>query len=176
MKKGLIEMLAAVKAKIITPITDEYDNVIGLNYNSGSTGMNYAKRVNGHMVVGATKEELEADEKALRQFMEDYEGQPIMHYFQLAVKLNKDTLTEEDIAELNAELDSYISRNTKVEVREVPVPAPASGRGKYENIPEELAGLSEESLRNLMNEAHRNGLRDLYNAVRKVRRANGVNC
>ena len=90
-KKGVIDMLALIKNGQVATLRDENDNIIALNYVGKSTGIKYAKRVMGHLTVGATEEERLEDERALRQFVEDWSNVNVMHVLNVALKLNKET-------------------------------------------------------------------------------------
>lgn len=175
-------MLALIKAGIVSTLRDENDNVIALNYVGKSTGIQCAKRVMGHITVGATEEERQADEAALRKFVEDYRGVDVMHTLNVALKLNKDKLSDEDVKYLEAELQSYVDANKEVKTVErkveVPVDRPinTSTRGNYPDLLDNLGCLSIETLKLIKNEANRNGGKDLYNACRKTLRAKGYNC
>lgn len=182
-KTKVIAMLALIKAGVVSVLRDEYDNIIALNWVGKSTGIKYAKQVMGHLTVGATEEERQADEAALRKFIEDYRGVDVLHTLKVAMRLNKETLTDEDVAYLERELDNYVASHKEVVTREVRVPSPATdhpittgtGRGKYPGLLDGLYALSNETLKNLKNEANRKGQKDLYNACRKALRAHGIN-
>lgn len=175
----VIAMLALIKAGVVSVLRDENDNIIALNWVGKSTGIKCAKYVMGHLTVGATEEERQADEAALRKFVEDYRGVDVLHTLKVAMKLNQDKLSDEDVAYLERELASYVASHKEVVTREVPVDRPvatATGRGQYPGLLDGLYALSNETLKNLKNEANRNGQKDLYNACRKVLRAHGINC
>lgn len=182
---GIIEVLAMIKSGVMTPIKDDYGNIISINVTANPElkikDVQYVKHVFGNIVMGSTQEELEADEKALRTFMDTYARVDILHLIRVAAVLNKDNLTEEDVDYLNRELKRYVDNHKEVVTREVKVPvdrpveAPTS-RGSYPDLLENLHVLSIETLKALKNEANRNGGKDLYNACRKVLRAKGYHC
>lgn len=187
----LIEMLAMVKAGKVGILRDECDRQIALNFCGNSTGVRYAKRVLGHLTVGATEEERQADEEALRKFLEDYRDVDVFKLHRIANTLNKAELTEDDIGYLNCEVESLV-RRIKAEavaeyVREHRSEHQARAercveteggkkRGKYLSLATELESLDDATLKALKNEAQRKGLRDMYNATRKALRAHGYNC
>ena len=169
-----MEMLQLIKAGIVSVLRDEYDNIIALNWVGESTGIKYAKKVMGHMTVGATEEERQKDEDALRKFIEEWRGVDVLHLLKVAMTLNKETLTDEDVDYLNRELERYVQAHR--EVKYIEKSEPAAPRGEYPGLLDNLYMLSDETLKALKNEAHRKGQRDLYNATRKVLRAHGYSC
>ena len=181
-KNGIIEVLAMVKAGVMTPIKDNYGNIISVNVTANPElkikDVQYVKHVCGNIVMGSTPEELDADEKALRDFMDNYAHTDVLHLIRIANVLNKETLTEEDVAYLNRELQYYVERHKEVVTREVKVPCerPEPTRGAYPDLLENLYVLSIDTLKGLKNEANRNGGKDLYNACRKVLRSKGYMC
>ena len=168
-KKGVIDMLALIKAGVVSTLKDEYDNVIALNYVGKSTGIKYAKRLMGHITVGATEEERLEDEKALRQFINDWQSVDVLHVLNVALRLNKEQLTEDDVNYLKAELQSYVDSHKEVVVREVEktVSVPARSNSC------ELDCLSIDLLKAIRREATQKGDDALKNAARRALRHNG---
>lgn len=167
--KVVTEIIALVKKGTIKPLYDENERLIGLNYLSGSTGMQYSKQVNGHMCVGATEAELEADITAYKNFAEKVQGLNVQEMLEIAMILNKPEMTDED----QEKVANYFDRNARVETREV---VKTAGNTQYPNIVNDLTSLDDNTLKNLMNQARREGARDLFNAVRRERRHRGVSC
>lgn len=174
----VITMLALLKAGVVSALKDESDHVIALNWVGKSTGIKCAKYVMGHLTVGATEEERQADEDALRKFIEDYRGVDVLHTLKIAMMLNQDRLSDEDVAYLEHELQAYVDEHKEVEERETAaseVEAP-TGRGKYPSLFDGLYSIDDETLKDLKNQARRANQKDLYNACRKVLRDRGYNC
>ena len=123
-------------------------------------------------------EELEADEKALREFIEEYRNEDPMHLYKVAEVLNKEHLSEEDIAYLDDELKSYVNSHKEIVTRTETIHSsePTTGRNKYPGLMDGLYALDDVTLKTIKNEANRKGQKDLYNACRKVLRAHGINC
>ena len=179
--KGVIDMLKLIKDGTVSTLRDEYDNVIALNWVGNSTGIACAKYVMGHLTVGANEEERAADEAALRKFIEEWNNVDVLHILNVALKLNKDKLTEDDVESLKRELAYYVEANKEVVRVEVPVreAAPVTTntcRGKYPSLFENLYALDVETLKEMKRQANRNGASDLKNACRTVLRHKGVNC
>ena len=170
--KGVIDMLQLIKAGTVSTLRDERDNIIALNWVGNSTGIACAKYVRGHLTVGANEEERAADEAALRKFMEEWNNVDVLHVLNVALKLNKETLTDEDVAYLKNELQRYVDANKEVVTREVTRTAPAPrATAEYE-----LDCLSIETLKVIRREATSKGDNALKNAARRALRHNGVNC
>lgn len=83
-KKTFIDFYKSIVSGELSVITDEHDNIVGVHC-CKSTGMKYAKMLSGHLTVGNTLEELEADKEAMYQFMADYKGQPIVEWTKLSL-------------------------------------------------------------------------------------------
>lgn len=176
---NIIDMLALVKEKVVSPILNEYGNVITINCSRPglqASDIKYTKNVYGATCVGETLEDLQADEEALKQFMHTWRDQNVMKLVSIAATLNKEKLTEEDVAYLKRQLDYYVDSHKKVERIEVPVKCDAqseSHRGQYPHLFETLYALSDETLINLKNESLRKNQKEMYNASRKVLRSRG---
>lgn len=181
-KKGIIEMLALVKEGKVSIVRDNYGNIVSINCNHPEMKVNeirYMQNLGNGMAVGTTPEQLEEDVRAMRQFAEDWAHTDVMHLTLVAERLAKPTLTEEDIAYLKRELESYVAshREVKVVERVVREPAPRTeGRGRYPGLFENLYVLDIPTLKEMKRAATRNGADDLKNACRTVLRHKGVNC
>lgn len=170
--KVVTEIIALVKNGKIQPLYDESERLIGLNYLSGSTGMKYSKMIQGHMCVGATEAELEADIAAYKNFAEKVQGLNVQEMLEIAMILNKPEMTDED----QERVANYFDKNARVETREVVRTVEKTGNGQYPNLAQDLTSLDDETLKDLMNKARRENARDLFNAVRRERRHRGVSC
>lgn len=167
--KVVTEIIALVKKGTIQPLYNEHNQLIGLNYLSGSTGMKYSKNINGHICVGATEAELEADIEAYKNFAEKVQGLNVQEMLEIAMILNKPEMSDED----QERVANYFDRNARVETREV---VRNVGNSQYPNLEQDLTSLDDETLKDLMNKARRENKRDLFNAVRRERRHRGVSC
>lgn len=83
-KKTFIDFYKSIVSEEFSVMTDEHDNIVGVHC-CKSTGMKYVKMLSGHVVIGNTLEELEADKEAMYQFMADYKGQPIIEWTKLSL-------------------------------------------------------------------------------------------
>lgn len=168
-KPTIVDMLALVRSKELRPVYDENHNVICFNHVGNSTGIQFSTQIKGHMTVGATEEERQEDEKALREFMNTWESHyspcEVFSMFKTALAITEGKLTE-------AQLSSILSANQEVKVVEKEVQKDT----QYGSLFDNLDGLEISTLRPMMNEAKRKGLRDLYNATRRVLRKKGVSC
>lgn len=165
--EAVAEMLSMLRKGILTPIRNENDVIIGFNVPGNGTGIQCAKMVGHHMTVGATEEEREADEKALREFIEDWSQNDIYTIFKLAVMMNDPDITAEQMAYARKIMDHLDGKD--VEKSTAP-------RNSYANLAEDLDMLDDEELRKLMNKARREDKRDLYNASRRIMRHRGYSC
>lgn len=183
-KKGIIEVLAMIKAGVMTPIKDTYGNIISVNVTANPElrikDVQYVKHICGNIVMGSTPEELSADEKALRDFMDNYASVDVLHLIKVASLLNKETLTEQDVDYLNRELKHYVDAHKEVVTREVTrtvsAPSATQSRGRYPALFENLYSLDVETLKEMRRQAARSGADDLKNACRTVLRHKGVSC
>ena len=179
--KGIVEMLALIKSGKVAVVRDEMGNVISLNVNRPELKVGevkYTKRTGMGLAVGSTLEDLEADEKAMRAFAEEWAGVDVQHLTVVAERLNKPTLDEEDIAYLNNELQRYVAKHREVVTREVTreVPVRGTANTRYPNLVENLEVLDIATLKEMKRQATRNGASDLKNACRTALRHKGVNC
>lgn len=180
--KGIIEMLAMMKAGIVTALKDEYDNIVGINCNKPDItvkDIKYTKKLMQGTAVGTTLEELREDEEALCEFARTWSDTDVMHLLKVADVLNKDNLTEEDVDYLNAELKRYVDKHKEVVTRTVTASAQNEScacRGRYPDLLENLYVLDVETLKEMKRQATRNGANDLKNACRTVLRHKGVSC
>lgn len=182
-KKGIIEVLAMVKAGVMTPMYDDEGHIISVNVTANPDlkikDVKYVKQVYGNMVMGSTKEECENDEKALYDFLVNFSNVDVKHLIEVASILNKDVLTEDDVEYLNYELKKYVERHseTKVIYKTVTEPAPEDKKkSRYPKLFDDLYEVDIPTLRYLMRTATRNHCHDLKNACRTVLRHKGVNC
>lgn len=181
-KKGIIEMLALVKEGKVSLVRDKYGNIVSINCNHPEMKVNeirYTQNLGNGMAVGTTPEELEEDVKAMKQFAEDWAHTDIMHLTLVAERLAKPTLTEEDIAYLKNELESYVASHREVQVVERIVKEPSSKseeKVRYPGLFENLYVLDIDTLKEMKRVATRSGANDLKNACRTVLRHKGVNC
>lgn len=180
-KPGALEMLPLIKSGTIVPIEGEYGDLIGFHRVGKSTQMSHLKMVQGHLTSGATEEERLEDEKALKNFMEEWKNSDIMGSLQVALMLNKPNLTPEEVSYIKTYLGYELGRTI---IKEKVITTPTTKKGKYGAILDGLASLDTQSLKDIMVKARRakrhnpedSGSRDLYNATRSLLRARGIEC
>lgn len=166
------EMLSMIRKGTITPIHNQFGNIVGFNMPGKSTGIQCAKIVDGHMTVGATEEERAADEAALKAFLEEWSQNDVYRIFTLAVRMNSADITAAELDSIRKELDRMDGKDTV----QPAATRPSEPRSSYQNLAEDLGMLGDEELRKLMNRARRENKRDLYNASRKILRHRGYSC
>lgn len=186
LNKNLINIISAVKSGKITVVKDQYGNVKGVGVNNPDlkvSEVSYVKNVGCGQAVGRTLEELEADEKALREFASTHNMHEILEAVHVGEVLKKETWDDRDMEYIENILNSYINQAVSEDRRSRPTPTVTrtstpteATRGKYPNLYEQLNVLDVETLKEMKRVATRTGADDLKNACRTVLRHKGVNC
>ena len=70
--QGFKELWQAVVSEEIVPLTDDNNNIIGVNGHTAVTGAKASKVVGGHMTIGKDEEERQKDEDNLKAFMQKF--------------------------------------------------------------------------------------------------------
>lgn len=84
--EDFLDLLERVYSNEIKMITDDQNNIIGLNI-SKATGVNVVKVIGGKVILGASEEEAAADELEQKKFEKAYAGKPVKHWYELALQL-----------------------------------------------------------------------------------------
>lgn len=79
--KTILDMINDIYDGKLLIITDNNDNIVGINCPAAVKGISNTQKIGSHMVMGESAENMHEDEIALRQFMKSYEGQNIQHMF-----------------------------------------------------------------------------------------------
>ncbi len=87
--KTILDMIQDLYTGKLLIISDDDDNIIGINCPVAVKGVANTKKIGDHMVMGSDEANMKEDEIALKQFMKAYEGQNIMHMFYAALKVQK---------------------------------------------------------------------------------------
>ena len=174
---NLMELVAAVKAGKITAVKDQYGNIRGVGVNNPDlkvSEVGYVKQVGCGQVIGRTLEEMQADERAMREWTSKYNYSDVIDAINVGQVLAKPTWDENDVATLTRMLDSYVAANREVRTveRTVTVPAPAARGGLSDS---DLANyLTVDELKAIRNRANREGDLTVKNAARRALRRKGV--
>lgn len=72
--QGFKELWEMVKSEEIVPLTNENDEIIGINGHVAATGAKASKVIGGHMTIGKDEEERQKDEANLKAFIEKFTG------------------------------------------------------------------------------------------------------
>ena len=99
--KTILDMIQDVYDGKLLIISDDNDNIIGINCPVAVKGIANTKKIGGHMVMGSDEANMKEDEIALKKFMKAYEGQNIMHMFYAALKIRKAGLHPEYAESIN---------------------------------------------------------------------------
>lgn len=96
--EGFLDLLARVYNDEIKMITDENDNIIGMNITK-ATAVNVVKIINGQFIIGADEKEAKADELEQKKFAKAYAGKPVQHWYELALQLKAGNYKPDDVVE-----------------------------------------------------------------------------
>ena len=99
--KTILDMIQDIYDGKLLIISDDNDNIIGINCPVAVKGIANTKKIGGHMVMGSDEANMKEDEIALKKFMKAYEGQNIMHMFYAALKIQKAGLRPEYAESIN---------------------------------------------------------------------------
>lgn len=174
---NLIQLLAAYKAGKLTIVRDQYGQVRGVGVNNPDlkvSDVKYVKPVGCGQVIGNTLEEMQADERAMREWTSKYSYSDVIEAVTLGETLTKATWDENDVAKLSRALQSYVDANKEVRTveRTVTAPAPAARGGLSDS---DLANyLTVDELKAIRNRANREGDLTVKNAARRALRRKGV--
>ena len=100
---NLMELVAAVKAGKITAVKDQYGNIRGVGVNNPDlkvSEVGYVKQVGCGQVIGRTLEEMQADERAMREWTSKYNYSDVIDAINVGQVLAKPTWDENDVATL----------------------------------------------------------------------------
>lgn len=67
-----LDLLKDVEDEKLVPLTDDNDNIIGINGHNVPTGVKCSKLVNGHMTMGKDEDERKRDQEDLEAMIEKY--------------------------------------------------------------------------------------------------------
>ena len=67
-----LDLLKDVEDETLVPLTDDDNNIIGINGHNIPTGVKCSKRVNGNMTMGKDEAERQRDQEALEAMIEKY--------------------------------------------------------------------------------------------------------
>lgn len=96
--KSFMDFYQMVKEEKIVPVTDERGNVIGFNTVSDKpTTLKICKMIDGHMTVGDTEEQRNADELKLKEFLTAFEGENLQEWFEKSYLLSKLGVNIDDV-------------------------------------------------------------------------------
>lgn len=87
--KTILDMIQDVYDGVLKIISDDEDNIIGINCPKAVKGINSVKKVGAHTVMGSDAANMAEDALELKKFLKAYEGQNIMHMFYAALKIQK---------------------------------------------------------------------------------------
>jgi len=116
-EKGFMDLYDLVVDKKIWPVYDQANNVIAINcLISNPTGLQYSKIVDGQMTVGKTEKEREADEKALKRFVQEYgtNRAKLLHWFCACLQLIEADIVPARVDEICGTLYYYLPAKRKV--------------------------------------------------------------
>ena len=86
-EKTILDMIQDVYDGKLLIISDDDNNIIGINCPIVAKGITNTQKVGPHMVMGNSAENMHEDEIELKKFMKSYENNPtsIMHMFNIAL-------------------------------------------------------------------------------------------
>ena len=172
----LSKIIAGMREGTITVVRDENDNIKGIGVNKPGlkvSDVKYAKNVSCGQAVGETKEELAADEAALRDFARNHDYGELMSMVRVAEPLSK--MSDADVDALTNYIASTIE--PKVVEKEKVVERTVNTNGGNGLSDEQLANYMEvNELKAMMNRARREGDNVVKNACRRALRRKGVAC
>lgn len=93
--KTILNMIQDIYDGKLLIITDDNDNIIGINCPTSVKGINNTQKVGPHMVMGENEANMHEDEIELRKFMKSYEGQNVQHMFYAALLIKNANLHPE---------------------------------------------------------------------------------
>lgn len=99
--KTILDMIQDVYDGKLLIISDDDNNIIGINCPIVAKGITNTQKIGPHMVMGESETNMHEDEIALKQFIKAYEGQNIMHLFYCALKIQKAGLHPEYAESIN---------------------------------------------------------------------------
>lgn len=135
---NLQDMLDDLNNGLITIVTDENDNIVGLGCHPHVTGVKVAKMIKCTLTVGATEEERAQDELDYKKFLKKY-GSKAQKYLYAALTLQKAGLNPDKIIETCSNFYYVLADQKKV--------IDANGHTKVDlSTKEGLDGLSKELL------------------------------
>ena len=136
----ILVMLAEVYETKINAITDDSDNIIGVNRPHEITGLKCAKMINGALVVGNNEEELEKDYINYRKFKKSYDGinGGIQRAFEACLVLAAAGLKPEKALWLNNKYYFILADQKKVIDEKGNTIIDLSGETKYDGASKEL--------------------------------------
>ena len=99
--KTILDMIQDIYDGKLLIISDDNDNIIGINCPVAVKGIANTKKIGGHMVMGSNEANMKEDEIALKKFIKAYEGRNIMHMFYASLKIQKAGLHPEYAESIN---------------------------------------------------------------------------
>ncbi len=99
--KSILDMIQDVYDGIFQIISDDEDNIVGINCPKVVKGINSVQKVGIHTVMGSDAVNMAEDALELKKFLKAYEGQNIMHLFYCALKIQKAGLHPEYAESIN---------------------------------------------------------------------------
>ncbi len=110
--KTILDMINDIYDGKLLIITDNNDNIVGINCPAAVKGISNTQKIGSHMVMGESAENMHEDEIALKQFMKSYEGQNIQHMFYASLLIKNAGLRPE-YAELINETYYFVINSLK---------------------------------------------------------------
>lgn len=99
--KDILDMLTLVENGTLVPVTDENDNIIGINCPGHVTGVAVTGKVGRHIVMGADEAGKNADLLELKKFEKAFAGKDIGRFFELGLMLKEAQVHPEHAERIN---------------------------------------------------------------------------
>lgn len=99
--KTILDMIQDVYDGKLLIISDNDDNIIGINCPKVVKGLGAVQKIGAHTVMGSDASNMAEDALELKKFMKAYEGQNIMHMFYASLKIQKAGLHPEYAESIN---------------------------------------------------------------------------
>lgn len=100
--KTILDMIEDIYAGKLLIITDECDNIVGINCPTAVKGVVSTQKIGYNMIMGENEANMHEDYIELQKFMRAYSGQNIQHMFNVAL-----LITNAQIHPTYAELINY---------------------------------------------------------------------
>lgn len=107
------DMIEDLESGLVTIVTDEYDNIIGIGSHPHTTGIKVVKKIGCALTIGSTEEERKVDEFDLKIFQKKY-GANAMRYLQVALKIKESGLKPSKIIESGSRVYLILADQKKV--------------------------------------------------------------